>query len=71
MRKADYCALARIIRETRAQAYETCAHPGAAADRKTAAEATFAAAYVIADRFATLAHVDKVPFLQECGILRR
>jgi len=70
MRKQDYADLARIIREERARAAETVAHAAASAEAKERARGAYAALAVVADRFATLASVDKVPFMQACAIVR-
>ncbi len=68
MRKADYNALADVIRE-----YVALGRAGAAVEHQSAesraeCRATFETARVIAQRFSLLAHVDRSAFLKACGI---
>lgn len=69
MRKADYNILASVIREERAQARVVLANPDRSLpDDTTYARATLTTSRDIAQRFASLASVDRVAFLKACGI---
>ncbi len=68
MRKADYNALADVIRE-----YVALGRAGAAVEHQSAesramCRATFETARMIAYRFSLRASVDKAAFLKACGI---
>jgi hypothetical protein len=64
MRKADYAALAAIIRESIAQADEALSR----IPDNDYAEGSKETLKVLARRFADVAHVDRAEFRRACGI---
>lgn len=68
MRKADYSALAAIIRTAVAIGRAGAAVEHQTAESRAECRATFETARNIAERFASRASVDRAAFLRACGI---